>query len=107
MILSLWHFSQIMEDHDLKDPFELFCKGVSMGGPYCNNVLGCWRTITLSSLKEEVNGVMESIINLCRFENLSSLEVDQTGPRQGLIGMVKHGTRRIILHLKWQHNSIK
>lgn len=24
----------------------------------------------------------------CKFENLSTLEEDQTGPRQGLIGMV-------------------
>ena len=49
MMVSLWHFSQIMEDHDLKDAFELFCKGVSMGGRYWNHVLGYWRTSLESS----------------------------------------------------------
>ena len=91
-----------MEGLDLKEAFELFCEGVSIAGPYWNNVLGYWRASLESpertvfikyedlknetiyyvkkmaefmdysfSLEEEVNGVVESIINLCSFENLS------------------------------------
>ena len=108
-----------MEGLDLKEAFELFCEGVSIAGPYWNNVLGYWRASLESperivfikyedlknetiyyvkkmaefmdypfSLEEEVNGVVENIINLCSFENLSSLEVNQSGPMQFLSGIV-------------------
>lgn len=40
------------------------------------------------SIEEEVNGVVQNIINLCSFKNLSSLEVNQSEPIQFLSGIV-------------------
>ncbi|KAM4114749.1 hypothetical protein ACJW30_04G092900 [Castanea mollissima] len=118
VIVSSWHFSKklshegvqtsTMEDLDLKEAFELFCEGASIAGPYWNHVLGIlfikYEDLTNEtihyvkkmnefmgypfSLEEEVNGVVQNIINLRSFENLSSLEVNQSGPMQFLSGIV-------------------
>ncbi|CAB4281161.1 unnamed protein product [Prunus armeniaca] len=94
----------------MEEAFELFCKGVSITGPFWDHVLDYWKASlerpdqvvfmkyedmkmdTMQhvkrlaefmghpfSLEEERQGVVQEIINLCSFQNLSNLEVNKSG----------------------------
>ncbi|KAG5576036.1 hypothetical protein H5410_056170 [Solanum commersonii] len=89
--------------------FDLFCKGVSLYGPFWDHVLDYWKQsiekpnilflmyvevkknpkIQLKhlaeflecpfSIEEENSGVVDEILKMCSFENMSNLEVNTNG----------------------------
>ncbi|CAN4124637.1 unnamed protein product [Withania somnifera] len=113
--VSLWHFTNNLKlDHtdtnSIGEVFDLFCKGVSLYGPFWNHVLDYWKhsiekpnkVIFLMfeeiksqpklqlkrlaeflecpfSIEEEHCGVVDEILRMCSFENLSNLEVNKNG----------------------------
>ncbi|CAA3032356.1 cytosolic sulfotransferase 12-like, partial [Olea europaea subsp. europaea] len=92
------------------EAFDMFCRGVSIAGPFLNHVLDYWKesresphkvlflkyddmkenpTVNLRliaeflecpfSNEEEESGMVEEILKLCSFGNLSNLEISRTG----------------------------
>ncbi|GJX50808.1 flavonol 4'-sulfotransferase [Tanacetum coccineum] len=92
VIVSHYHYLReiaklSMEDSPFEEAFDEFCRGISYFGPY-------WDTETdlkilqvrladfigyPFSIEETKAGVVENIINMCSFENLSNLEVNKSG----------------------------
>ncbi|KAI7745667.1 hypothetical protein M8C21_030422 [Ambrosia artemisiifolia] len=87
VLVSKWIFMSKLRSKDLPalsldEAFELFCKGVSEYGPY-------WEHVELKmlaafmgkpfTLEETEKGVVEEIVRLCSFENVSNLEVNKKG----------------------------
>ncbi|XP_065867806.1 flavonol 3-sulfotransferase-like [Euphorbia lathyris] len=117
VFVSLWYFFEKIQKSNKSEPpipleeaLELFCRGISLYGPYWEHVLSYWkvkvefpeRILFLKyeemkketrfyvmklaefmgypfSVEEEENGVVEKIIKMCSFENLSELEVNKNG----------------------------
>ncbi|KAK9707135.1 hypothetical protein RND81_07G174700 [Saponaria officinalis] len=115
VFISLWEFANKLRPHgkvklELEDAYDMFCKGVSLCGPFWDHVLGYWKyslekahkVLFLKfedmkedpklhlkklakfcgcpfSLEEENEGIIEEIIELCSFGNLSNLEVNKVG----------------------------
>ncbi|KAL4633408.1 hypothetical protein ACB092_04G120800 [Castanea dentata] len=95
VIVSSWHFSQKLSPEgywraSLESPeMILFIKYEDLTNETIHYVKKMNEFMGYPfSLEEEVNGVVQNIINLCSFENLSSLEVNQSGPMQFLSGIV-------------------
>ncbi|XP_059315982.1 cytosolic sulfotransferase 12-like [Lycium ferocissimum] len=123
--ISMWHFSNslrlgYLDTNSIEEMFDLFCKGVSLHGPFWNHVLDYWKEsikkphkvhflmyeeikeqpkIQLKrlaeflecpiSIEEENGEVVDEILRMCSFENLSNLEVNingklSTGPENKL-----------------------
>ncbi|KAM4133647.1 hypothetical protein ACJW30_01G346300 [Castanea mollissima] len=130
VLMSTWHFIRkvlvneevsAVEDMPLEDAFEFFCQGLSFCGPYWDHLLGIlflkyedlknetvyWvkkiaRFIGYPfSLEEEDKGVVQKIIDLCSFENMSSLEVSKSGMIwKGKVGDWKnHLTHKMAMQL--------
>ncbi|XP_059655643.1 cytosolic sulfotransferase 12-like [Cornus florida] len=113
--VSLWHFTNKLRPQNtgtnsLEEVFDLFCRGVSLYGPFWDHVLGYWKeslenpqkvlflkyedmkatpTVHLRRLaeflgcafsaEEETKGVLDELLRLCSFDNLSNLEVNVNG----------------------------
>ncbi|KAM7279448.1 hypothetical protein ACFE04_006582 [Oxalis oulophora] len=107
LVISLTHFvnnttrkTQELPTLTLDQAFDSFCKGASPYGPYWDHVLGYWKAslenperilfLKYEDLKrepvflgqpflvtEENEGVVEEIIRLCSFQNLSNLDVNK------------------------------
>ncbi|XP_006301531.2 cytosolic sulfotransferase 18 [Capsella rubella] len=111
--ISMWTFLQKQWlDYGplitLEESFDMFCRGVSLYGPYLDHVLGYWKayqenpdkilflkyeTVRADPLpyvkrlaqfmgygftaEEEKEGVVEKVVNLCSFETLKNLEVNE------------------------------
>ncbi|KAJ8752337.1 hypothetical protein K2173_003973 [Erythroxylum novogranatense] len=100
----------------LEEAFEMYCKGIINYGPCWDHVLGYWRaslefperililkfeelkkdtTFYVKKLAEfigypftkEETGVVQKIIDLCDFENLSNLEVNKNGEHRSGSGV--------------------
>ncbi|KAF7131978.1 hypothetical protein RHSIM_Rhsim09G0122400 [Rhododendron simsii] len=96
--------------NSLEDVFDMFCRGVSLYGPFWDHVLGYWKesldkpnkviflkyeemkenpNLHLRRLaellgcpflpEEEASGLGNEILRLCSFDNLSNLEVGNSG----------------------------
>ncbi|ONI08946.1 hypothetical protein PRUPE_5G209000 [Prunus persica] len=114
----------------MEEAFELFCKGVSITGPFWDHVLDYWkaslerpdRVVFMKyedmkmdtmqhvkrlaefmghpfSLEEERQGVVQEIINLCSFQNLSNLEVNKSGAYREVGDSKNHLTVEMLEHL--------
>ncbi|KAK3001409.1 hypothetical protein RJ639_022095 [Escallonia herrerae] len=108
VLISKWYFMAKLRPKELpplslREASELFCEGVSDYGPCWDQVLVYWKASLESpdkvlffkyeeylkrlaefmgqpfSLEEEEKGVVQEILKLCSFENLTSLEVNKTG----------------------------
>ncbi|KAL3824004.1 hypothetical protein ACJIZ3_020033 [Penstemon smallii] len=115
IFVSLWHFTnklrlEKMGSNSIDEVFEMFCKGISLFGPFWDHVLEYWNlskedtdkvfflkfedfkaepAVYLRRLaefldckfteEEEKLGIMDEILKLCSFDNLSSLEVNMNG----------------------------
>ncbi|CAA2952055.1 cytosolic sulfotransferase 12-like [Olea europaea subsp. europaea] len=113
--VSMWQFSnklrpKEMGTHSLGEVFDMFCRGVSIAGPFLDHVLDYWKesresphkvlflkyddmkenpTVNLRRIaeflecpfsnEEEESGMVEEILKLCSFGNLSNLEINRTG----------------------------
>lgn len=93
----------------IEEAFEIFIQGISHFGPFWDHLLGYYKShkniIFLSyeslkleplihvkklaqflgypfSIEEEKRGVVEEIVKICGFENLSNLEVNKSGVQQ-------------------------
>ncbi|OWM89450.1 cytosolic sulfotransferase 5-like [Punica granatum] len=115
--VSLWHFLNKLTHNEtemgiqaLEGAFDMFCKGVSLYGPYWDHVLDYYKAslemphkvlfLKYEEMKdkqsehlkrladflgcplsedEEANVGVDEILRLCSFDNLSKLEVNQTG----------------------------
>ncbi|KAK3001407.1 hypothetical protein RJ639_022093 [Escallonia herrerae] len=97
-LISMWYFMAKLRPKELpplslREAFELLCEGVSDYGPFWDQVL--YEALKGEpsmylkrlaefmgqpfSLEEEDKGVVQEILKLCSFENLTSLEVNKTG----------------------------
>ncbi|KAK1361662.1 Sulfotransferase [Heracleum sosnowskyi] len=111
---SLYHFSNNTNLGStflsLEETFDLYCKGVTAGGPIWDQILGYWKESLESpnkvlfmryeelksephvqlkrlaqflgkpfSTEEEISDMIEQIISLCSFGNMSKLQVNNTG----------------------------
>ncbi|KAL3830592.1 hypothetical protein ACJIZ3_019394 [Penstemon smallii] len=115
IFVSIWHFSnklrlREMGTNSIEDVFDMFCKGISLSGPFWDHVLEYWnqskensdkvfflrfedmkeegelnlRRLALFlgcpfSIEEEESGIVDEILKLCSFDNLSKLEVNENG----------------------------
>ncbi|PIN15582.1 Sulfotransferase [Handroanthus impetiginosus] len=115
IFVSLWHFTnklrrQEMGKNSIGDVFEMFCKGITLFGPFWDHVLEYWNQsrgnpdrmlfVKFEDMKEnpevhlrrlaeflecpfsgdeEESGILEGILKLCSFDNLSGLEVNKNG----------------------------
>ncbi|XP_047255439.1 cytosolic sulfotransferase 12 isoform X2 [Capsicum annuum] len=113
--ISMWHFANTVkhnhtDTNSIEEVFDLFCKGVTVYGPFWNHVFDSWKQsiekpnkvlflmyeeikaqpkIQLKrlseflecpfSVEEENSGVMDEILRMCSFENLTNLEVNTNG----------------------------
>ncbi|KAG5532682.1 hypothetical protein RHGRI_027092 [Rhododendron griersonianum] len=113
--VSLWHFANTLRPekigvNSLEDVFDMFCRGVSLYGPFWDHVLGYWKESLDKPIKviflkyeemkenpnlhlrrlaeflgcpfspeEEASGLGNEILRLCSFDNLSNLEVNNSG----------------------------
>ncbi|XP_059315980.1 cytosolic sulfotransferase 12-like [Lycium ferocissimum] len=113
--ISLFHFTnslriENMGTNSIEEMLDLFCKGVSIYGPFWNHMLDYWKgsiekpkkVLFLMyeeikeqpkfqlkrlaeflecpfSIEEENCGVVDEILRMCSFENLSHLEVNING----------------------------
>ncbi|KAJ1401444.1 Sulfotransferase domain [Sesbania bispinosa] len=84
-LISLWHFANrvrqsINESVSLEEAVEMFCRGVSPYGPFWEHILGYWKeSLERPEKEEEAHGMVEDIVKLCSFNNLSNLEVNKSG----------------------------
>ncbi|KAL8035356.1 hypothetical protein ABFX02_12G092200 [Erythranthe guttata] len=115
---SLWHFTNKLRSQEksggptncIDEVFDMFCRGVSLFGPFWDHVLEYWNLsreysdrvmfVKFEEMKEEPgvclrrladflgfgfsaaeeeSGVVEGILKLCSFDNLSSLEINTNG----------------------------
>ncbi|WCJ17856.1 sulfotransferase 17 [Euphorbia peplus] len=117
VFVSLWYYIEKIQKSSkgephipLEEAFELFCRGISISGPYWDHVLSYWKVKLESpekilflkyeemkkdtafyvkmlgdfigypfSVEEEEKGVVEKIISMCSFENMSELVVNKSG----------------------------
>ncbi|KAM4125873.1 hypothetical protein ACB094_01G344400 [Castanea mollissima] len=99
VLMSTWHFIRkvlvneevlAVEDMPLEDAFEFFCQGLSFSR---SESLERILFLKYEDLKNETvywiedKGVVQKIIDLCSFENMSSLEVSKSG----MIWLEKNG----------------
>ncbi|XP_010502575.1 PREDICTED: cytosolic sulfotransferase 18 [Camelina sativa] len=111
--ISKWAFfkkekSDVGSLNSLEESFDMFCRGVSVCGPYLDHVLGYWKAYQENpdqvlflkyetmradplphvkrlaefmgygfTIEEEEKGVVEKVVNLCSFETLKNLDVNQ------------------------------
>ncbi|KAK8578015.1 hypothetical protein V6N13_076687 [Hibiscus sabdariffa] len=93
VFISKWHFANKLRAKDLppialEEAFDSFCQGVSHYGPFWDHVLalGCVRKVAEFlevpfSPEEENKGIVEGIVKLCSFENMSNQEVNKNATR--------------------------
>ncbi|KAG5568852.1 hypothetical protein H5410_064139 [Solanum commersonii] len=113
--ISMWHFANNLRLHhkdtnSIEEMFDLYCKGMSVYGPFWDHVLDYWKQSIKNpnkvlflmyeeikkqpkmhlkrlaeflecpfSIKEENCGVVNEILRMCSFKNLSNLEVNTSG----------------------------
>ncbi|KAK4713546.1 hypothetical protein R3W88_019453 [Solanum pinnatisectum] len=87
----MWHFTNNLvlhqkDTHSIKEMLDLFCKGASLYGPFWNHKEPKIHLKRLAefiecpfSIEEETSGVVDEILKMYRFENLSNLEVNTNG----------------------------
>ncbi|KAL0380662.1 UNVERIFIED_CONTAM: Cytosolic sulfotransferase 12 [Sesamum angustifolium] len=115
IFVSLWHFTNKLRPQEtgtnsISEVFDLFCRGVTLFGPFWEHALEYWklsienpdRVLFLKfedmknqpathlrrlaeflgspfSAGEEESGLVEEILKLCSFDNLSALDVNRNG----------------------------
>ncbi|KAK4716131.1 hypothetical protein R3W88_014469 [Solanum pinnatisectum] len=91
--ISMWHFANNLRLHyqdtnSIEEMFNLFCEGWILYGPFWNHKPKIQK-IQLKrlaeflecplSIEEENCGVVDEILRMCSFENLSNLKVNTNG----------------------------